>query len=225
MNSLINLAAHRLYSFPSNLLKLSLLRLQNIRHCQKFHQQSQVVKTFRKEMNTFSLNDYDCIGFDLDNTLVKYNVKNMIYHEYNVLADFLISKGYSKEYLLNSIEENSDFLQKGLILDFERGNLLRICPDGSIQIGSHGTKFLTKHEIIEIYGDKKRWEVTDKYCQDMLIAWNGTLADHMRTCLDYFDMPAALAFARIVDSIDAKKGERQEKYNIWPDILSGKFLI
>jgi HAD superfamily 5'-nucleotidase-like hydrolase len=34
-------------------------------------------------------------------------------------------------------------------------------------------------------------------------------------------MPAALAFARIVDSIDLEKGGRQKKYSVWPDILDG----
>lgn len=171
------------------------------------------------EKNYFSLADYDCIGFDLDNTIVKYNVKNMIYHEYNVIAEFLVKRGYSKEFLLRSVDEDSDFMQKGLILDFERGNLLRVCPDGSIQKASHGTTFLTKQEVVDIYGEKKRWEVTDEYCKDMLVAWNGSMSEQIRSCLDYFDMPAALAFARIVDSIDLQKGGRQTKYQIWPDIL------
>lgn len=169
----------------------------------------------------FNLNDYDCIGFDLDNTVVKYKIKEMIYHEYQVLSEFLVNKGYSKEFLMKPIEEGADFMQKGLILDFERGNLLRVCPDGTIQIAAHGSKFLSKEEIVKIYGDKRRWEVTDEYCKDMLVAWNGTLADSVRTCLDYFDMPAALAFARIVDSIDLEKGGVQEKYKIWPDVLAG----
>lgn len=29
------------------------------------------------------------------------------------------------------------------------------------------------------------------------------------------------AFARIIDSIDLDKGGRQEKYDVWPDILCG----
>lgn len=174
-----------------------------------------------KVRDNFSLMTYDCIGFDLDNTLVKYNIRNMIEHEYNVLANFLVDKGYSKEFLLKPFDEGADFLQKGLILDFKKGNLLRICPDGSIQIASHGTRFMTKEEISEIYGDQKRWQVTDEYCKDMLVAWNGTLAEYIRTCLDYFDMPGALCFARIVDSIDLEKGGRQDEYNVWPDVLAG----
>lgn len=170
----------------------------------------------------FSLANYDAIGFDLDNTIVRYNVKNMIFHEYQVLAEFLIERGYSREFLGKPIEEGADFMQKGLVLDFKRGNFLRICPDGTIQKASHGTKFMTKEQITAIYGEAKRWEVTDEYCKDMLVAWNGSLADLIRTCLDFFDMPAALAFARIVDSIDlANGGEPLEAYQVWPDILDG----
>lgn len=191
-------------------------------HRRLCHSRSKAMKMEKScEKNIFSLADYDCVGFDLDNTIVKYNVKNMIYHEYNVLAEFLVKRGYSKEFLLKPVDEGSDFMQKGLIVDFERGNLLRVCPDGSIQIASHGTTFLTKAEVTEIYGEKKRWEVTDEYCKDMLVAWNGSMSEKIRSCLDYFDMPAALAFARIVDSIDLEKGARQTKYKIWPDVLDG----
>lgn len=34
-------------------------------------------------------------------------------------------------------------------------------------------------------------------------------------------MPAALAFARIIDSIDQAKGGPQKQYKVWPDILAG----
>lgn len=210
-------------SFVSKSLKSFKHIPQSITTRNKFIQtkSGRIVKSavMENQQRTFSLNDYDCIGFDLDNTIVKYKVKNMIYHEYNAMAELLVQKGYSKEFLLKPIEEDVDFLQKGLILDFERGNLLRVCPDGTIQIASHGSKFLTREEIIKIYGENRRWKVTDEYCKDMLVAWNGTLADSIRTCLDYFDMPAALLFARIIDSIDLEKGGVQEKYNIWPDVL------
>ena len=136
-------------------------------------------KTMKME-NLFSFDNYDSVGFDLDNTVVRYHVKNMIYHEYEVLSEFLIDKGYSKDYLTRPIDDGADFMQKGLILDFERGNLLRVCPDGNIQSGSHGSTFLTHDAIVGIYGESKRWEVTDEYCKDMLVAWNGTMADQVR---------------------------------------------
>lgn len=232
--NLISRAVSRKVSSENNLSKINVIAIRNIStsninnvvhnhssHHRFTHSQRKAMKMEKKCEKTFSFADYDCVGFDLDNTIVKYNVKNMIYHEYEVLANFLVAKGYSKEFLMKPIDEGSDFMQKGLILDFERGNLLRVCPDGGIQIASHGTRFMSKEEIIKIYGEAKRWKITDEYCKDMLVAWNGTLADLIRTCLDYFDMPAALAFARIIDSIDLEKGGRQDKYVVWPDVLAG----
>ncbi len=217
------LVPHKIFSF--NLTNIASKNFRIVSQNLSVHSDSKGSSIRSRKMDenreNFSLNDYDCIGFDLDNTLVKYNVKAMIYHEYNELSNFLVEKGYSKEFLKKPLEDDQDFLQKGLILDFKKGNLLRTCPDGSIQICSHGTKFLTKPEIEKYYGTEKRWEVTDVYCKDMLVAWNGTLSEYIRTCLDYFDMPAALAFARIVDSIDTEKGGEQEEYNIWPDVLAG----
>lgn len=215
---------HNLCKINRNLIVITRLHSTNQSSRSKSHKMNQNIDD--KAENFFNLANYDCIGFDLDNTIVRYNVKNMIYHEYQVLSEFLINRGYSKEFLSKPIEEDADFMQKGLVLDFERGNLLRICPDGTIQKASHGTKFMSKAEVIAIYGETQRWEVTDEYCKDMLVAWNGTLADLIRTCLDYFDMPAALAFARIVDSIDLSKGgQRQEKYTVWPDILDGLMFM
>ncbi|XP_015610573.1 uncharacterized protein LOC107275206 isoform X2 [Cephus cinctus] len=33
---------------------------------------------FQKSMDIFRISDYDCVGFDLDNTLLRYNINNMI---------------------------------------------------------------------------------------------------------------------------------------------------
>lgn len=167
--------------------------------------------------------DYDCIGFDLDNTLLRYKLTEMVELEYRVLSHFLVtSKGYSNKLLDRPMQENIDFLQKGLIIDFARGNILKIAYDGYISKACHGTKQLTDDEIVAIYGEQRRWEVTTHFCKDLLEAWHGPLASDMRTLLDYFDMPASLVFARIVDTLDDANGNKPlPEYNIWPDILDG----
>jgi hypothetical protein len=76
----------------------------------------------------FNLKKYDAIGFDLDNCLVRYKVSNCLKVEYQVLAENLVTKGYSKDFLYQPLENDIDFIQKGLILDFKKGNLLRVCP-------------------------------------------------------------------------------------------------
>lgn len=170
--------------------------------------------------------DYDCIGFDLDNTLVRYKVGNMIKMEYQALADYLVHhKNYSPKHLHRPLEEDIDFLKKGLILDFTNGNVVRIASDGAILQGSHGTVQLNQEELIKYYGPNCRWNVTDTFAQDPLHTWNGPLSERMRSCLDYFDMPASLVFARAVDTVDEQNGGKLPSYNVWPDVLGGLFYL
>lgn len=178
-----------------------------------------------KESNQSSLirlGDYECIGFDLDNTLCEYNIFSSVQMEYNVLAKFLVNeKGYDP-ILLNPLDTHSiDFLQKGLIIDFAGGNILKISDNGIILKASHGTKPLTEEEIVTIYGTDKKWHVTSEFIKNLLVAWDGPLSEQMRALLDYFDMPASLAFARIVDSLDNKIGETVDMSNVWVDVKDG----
>lgn len=170
----------------------------------------------------FRLCDYDCIGFDLDNTVCRYKLAQMVKLEYEVLAEYLVTqKGYNAEYLMKPLEGSLDFLQKGLVFDFHRGNILKLGGNGYISKGSHGTRFLTDIDIEDIYGPHRKWNMSVAFCQDMLEAWNGPMSERIRTVSDYFDMPAALVFGRIVDSLDAKEGNKLDSYNVWPDILDG----
>lgn len=75
----------------------------------------------------------------------------MVELEYKTLSNFMVNvKGYSDKYLLQPLDV--DFLQKGLIVDIHRGNLLKISYDGYILKATHGTKFMTDSEIIDVYG-------------------------------------------------------------------------
>lgn len=168
--------------------------------------------------------DYDCIGFDLDNTLLRYSLFEMVELEYRVLSKYLVTvKGYPSDHLYLPMRQNIDFLQRGLIIDFVRGNILKIAYDGYISKAAHGTRQLSDEEIVATYGPARSWEVANGFCVDLLQAWHGSLSNDMRTLLDYFDMPASLVFARIVDTLDEQKGNGHplDAYNIWPDILDG----
>ncbi|KAJ6649612.1 5'-nucleotidase domain-containing protein 1, partial [Pseudolycoriella hygida] len=86
----------------------------------------------------FKVSDYDYVGFDLDNTLLQYKVSAMVDLEYRTLSNFMVNmKGYSDKYLLQPLDV--DFLQKGLIVDIHRGNLLKISCDGVILKATHGS--------------------------------------------------------------------------------------
>uniref|UniRef100_A0A1B6LFR7 5'-nucleotidase domain-containing protein 1 n=1 Tax=Graphocephala atropunctata TaxID=36148 RepID=A0A1B6LFR7_9HEMI len=169
------------------------------------------------------LGEYDCIGFDLDNTLCEYNISSNVGMEYSILAKFLVEeKGYDPHHLLQPLDSTShDFIQKGLVIDFAHGNLLKIGENGLICRASHGTKAMTLTDIVNTYGSERRWEVTSEFCKNMIIAWEGPLSERMRALFDYFDMPASLAFARIIDSLDQKLGQPADIYNVWPDVKAG----
>ena len=81
-----------------------------------------------KERDYLMLDDYDCIGFDLDHTLCRYNIGPMIRwdtnlsnrthfqifrFEYDLLAKFLIEKrGYDEAIKVQSFDSEVDFVCK-----------------------------------------------------------------------------------------------------------------
>lgn len=169
-------------------------------------------------LESFKILDYDCIGFDLDNTLCEYRNKPLVKMVYDVLTDYLINtKNYSAKHLRQPID--FDFFQKGLILDAEKGNILKINGCGQILRATHGTKFMTDNEIISIYGPNKKWSVTDIFIKNFIDTWNGPISEKIRPLLDIFDIPVSLVFGRCVDGIDDVF--RPKIYSIWPDILKG----
>ncbi|GAB0099779.1 5'-nucleotidase domain-containing protein 1 [Sergentomyia squamirostris] len=168
----------------------------------------------------FNLNDYDFIGFDLDNTVLRYNVRNCVEMEYQEMAKYLVKEKEYSAQLLEPFDAGIDFLQKGLVLDCEKGNILRISRTGTVLRAAHGSRFLSDEEIIRIYGPERCWSLMQKFSENILDIWNGPVSLKLRNLLDYFDMPVSLLFSRIVDTIDAEQGGVQSTYTCWPDILS-----
>lgn len=219
----------QLRSFTNNLMYNKIVKQNLFRFVDKCsyyikHSSNQTFPCVSSKINmsVFKISDYDCIGFDLDNTLLKYNITNLVHLEYKILANYLVKeKGYNRKYLLKPLNDKDlDFMQKGLFLDFDRGNILRISPDGKIQRACHGSKLMSIEKIKEVYPEQ-RWHVMDTFSNDMLATWNEPLNMKMRSLLDYFDIPSALIFARTVDTLDEENNKPLDIYNIWPDMLSG----
>ncbi|XP_077157682.1 5'-nucleotidase domain-containing protein 1 isoform X2 [Paroedura picta] len=130
---------------------------------------------------------------------------------YESFAEFMVAeKGYDKE-LLNVPLESWDFCCKGLVLDMEDGNFLKLAQDGTILRASHGTKHLTSEEILEKYG-RREW----KHFKTM----SGMVSRSAKYYVydNYFDLPGALLCARIVDSLNQHNAS--QKYDFWKDMIA-----
>ncbi|XP_031567807.1 5'-nucleotidase domain-containing protein 1-like [Actinia tenebrosa] len=168
------------------------------------------------------ISDYDCIGFDLDHTVIQYKLSNLYTLTYKFLTTFLVKeKGYDASLLDSSLEDHKDFILRGLILDADKGNLIKLDKHGCILRASHGTTPMSDKEILDCYGEKRKFLLFEELKSSMIKRHRHISS--FRIFETFFDLPAALVAAKLVDVIDAKSG-RPEKYTFWPDIMEAFIL-
>lgn len=171
-------------------------------------------------MRTEIFEQYDCIGFDLDNTIAEYEEFELVNLVYELAVKYLVDRKYFDPVdLLEPIASNIDFLRKGLTIDTKRGNILSLAEDGSILRACHGTLPLSVLQIEQIYGPDKKWDLGVIHCDDFLSTWNGDLSDRIYSSLDYFNVSTPLLFARVIDGVDRKNNLPSTEYDVWPKIM------
>lgn len=109
---------------------------------------------------TLNMNSIKLIGFDMDYTLVTYNVPAFEEKAYSIIIKKLINEfGYPKE--ISNFKFDKDFIIRGLVIDTESGDFLKVNRYGFVRTASHGTKFLDFEEHKKKYGVKSI-DFTDK---------------------------------------------------------------
>ncbi|XP_062857569.1 5'-nucleotidase domain-containing protein 1 [Trichomycterus rosablanca] len=160
---------------------------------------------------SLSLSECDVIGFDLDHTLCRYQLKNTSMLIYESFARYLVeNKGYDED-LLNVPPDMWDLCSKGLVVDLEKGNLLKLSHDGTILRATHGSRNLSEEEIIKQYGPKREW----KHFNNLNTTFNRS-ADYY-FCDNYFDLPGVLLCALVVDLLQKRGSEDTAQF--WTDII------
>jgi HAD superfamily 5'-nucleotidase-like hydrolase len=100
---------------------------------------------------TLNMNSIKLIGFDMDYTLATYNVPIFEEKAYQIVQEKLISEyGYPAE--IRAMRFDKEFIIRGLVIDTETGNFLKVNRYGFVRQASHGTKFFTFEEQKELYG-------------------------------------------------------------------------
>lgn len=110
---------------------------------------------------TLNLRSITTIGYDMDYTLIHYNVNAWEGRAYEYGMDNLRSMGYA----VDGLSFDPELVIRGLIMDKENGNLVKADRFGYVKRAMHGTKMLSNRAISELYGrelvdlrKESRWE-------------------------------------------------------------------
>lgn len=103
---------------------------------------------------TLNMNSIKMIGFDMDYTLVTYNVPVFEAKAYEILKEKLIREYSYPEVIRDYIFDNN-FIIRGLVIDTETGDFLKVNRYGFVRVASHGTRFYGFEEQKEKYRTKR----------------------------------------------------------------------
>lgn len=145
------------------------------------------------------LADIEWFGFDMDYTLALYNQEAMDALSVRVTVDDMIRRGYPSS--LRDLHFDTRFPIRGLLVDKQEGNILKMNRFKVITKGYHGTKRLSKWEIETLYTHKRVRPGTPRY------HWIDTL----------FGLSEVTAYAAIVDALEARGG-RVDYARVFQDV-------
>jgi HAD superfamily 5'-nucleotidase-like hydrolase len=96
---------------------------------------------------TLNLRALRAVGFDMDYTLIHYNVNAWEQRAYEHARARLIQRGFP----LEQLEFDPDFVTLGLIIDRQLGNVVKSSRFGYVTRAYHGTRLLDFDEQKEVY--------------------------------------------------------------------------
>ncbi|XP_028757714.1 5'-nucleotidase domain-containing protein 4 isoform X1 [Neltuma alba] len=132
------------------------------------------------------------VGFDMDYTLAQYKPETFETLAYQGTVKKLVSDlGYPKELLKWSFDWK--YMVRGLVLDKNRGNILKMDRHKYVKVAYHGFKELSKEDKVGTYGNtlvRNSFDEPDYALIDTL-----------------FSLAEAYLFAQLVDFKDSHPGE------------------
>ncbi len=132
---------------------------------------------------TLNLRSIKVIGYDMDYTLVHYRVSVWERRAYDYLQERLVARGWP----VADLAFDHDLVVRGLVMDVERGNLLKVNRFGYVKQGLHGTKPID-HEVL-----RRTYSRTVIDLADPRYSFLNTL----------FSLSEGCMYAQMVDKLDA----------------------
>ncbi|BBN67756.1 HAD-superfamily hydrolase, subfamily IG, 5'-nucleotidase, partial [Prunus dulcis] len=108
-----------------------------------------------------NLQSISAIGYDMDYTLIHYNVIAWEGRAYDYCMENLKKMGFP----VDGLAFDPDLVIRGLVIDKEKGNLVKADRFAYVKRAMHGTKMLSNRAVSEMYGrelvdlrKESRWE-------------------------------------------------------------------
>ena len=134
---------------------------------------------------TLNLRSIKVIGYDMDYTLIQYHVEDWERRAYDHIKGRLIDRGWP----LDNLQFDPTLVMRGLVIDNELGNLLKVNRFGFVVSAYHGTRPMDHEDLRKAYmrtlidlGDKR-----------------------YRFLNTLFALSEACMYAQVVDKLDAGK--------------------
>jgi len=116
--------------------------------------QNPKLKMWQRVFCNRSLNmaNIKAIGFDMDHTLAPYHRENFETLAFRETLKKFIEAGYPEE--LSRLKFDPNFLIRGLLVDRDRGNLLKVDGHKYVKLAFHGHQKLSKEERHSLYNQQ-----------------------------------------------------------------------
>mmetsp|Transcript_9338 Transcript_9338/g.14729 ORF Transcript_9338/g.14729 Transcript_9338/m.14729 type:complete len:773 (+) Transcript_9338:291-2609(+) len=97
---------------------------------------------------TINLGAVKCIGYDMDYTLIHYNIIEWEGRAYHYAKENLRQVGFP----VDDLVFDPELVCRGIIIDKQLGNLIKVDRFGYVRRALHGTNRLTQSKTSEVYG-------------------------------------------------------------------------
>jgi len=132
------------------------------------------------------------IGFDMDHTLAMYNRENFEALAFRATLGKFIDAGYPAE--LETLQFKPEFLIRGLLVDMDRGNILKVDGHKYVKIAFHGHTRLDKETRHKLYNSES-FKAYEFLSMD-----------------SFFALSEVQLFAEIVDYMNHNPGKIQKSF-------------
>ncbi len=151
---------------------------------------------------TLNLRSIRAIGYDMDYTLVHYHEEQWERRAFEHVRARFLAEGWPVE----NLSFDPSFINRGLILDVERGNLVKANRFGFIKRAAHGRRLLTYEELRQTYArtivdlSEHRWI----FLNTLFSLSEGSVYAQLVELLDAGRLPGPLGYRELYDLVKEK---------------------